>query len=112
MPLHAARGTARLAHTEVPWWCAVLVLGMVTAALAYASGIAAGRLLGARLASFVALLEVVSSVVFAWVLLGELPAAVQFVGGALILAGVVAVRAGEPVPGVGDAAGSLPVEVR
>ena len=75
MPLHAARGTARLAHTEVPWWCAVLVLGMVTAALAYASGIAAGRLLGARLASFVALLEVVSSVVFAWVLLGELPAA-------------------------------------
>lgn len=96
MPLHAATGTVRLAHADVPWWGAVLVLGVVTAALAYATGIAAGRLLGARLASFVALFEVVSSVLFAWVLLGELPRAVQFAGGLLILAGVIAVRAGEP----------------
>lgn len=96
MPLHAAVGTVRLADADVPWWAAVLILGVVTAALAYATGIAAGRLLGARLASFVALLEVVSSVLFAWLLLGELPGAVQFVGGLLILAGVVAVKAGEP----------------
>ena len=33
-------------------------------------GIAAGRRLGSRLASFVALLEVLSAVVFAWLLLG------------------------------------------
>ena len=95
MPLHAASGTVRLAHAEVPWWGAVLVLGVVTAAVAYATGIAAGRLLGARLASFVALFEVVSSVLFAWVLLGELPGVTQFSGGLLILAGVVAVKAGE-----------------
>ncbi|WP_017935534.1 EamA family transporter [Nocardioides sp. Iso805N] len=99
MPLHAAAGTVRLADADVPWWAAVLILGVVTAALAYATGIAAGRLLGARLASFVALLEVVSSVLFAWLLLGELPGAVQFVGGLLILAGVVAVKAGEPSAG-------------
>ena len=105
MPLGASRGTVELAHADLPWWVAVLVLGIVTAALAYASGIVAGRLLGARLASFVALLEVVSSVVFAWLLLDELPNGVQILGGLLILAGVVAVKLGEPeaeaTPGAG-----------
>jgi drug/metabolite transporter (DMT)-like permease len=107
MPLHAGGGTVRLADSDVPWWCAVLVLGVVTAALAYAAGIAAGRLLGPRLASFVALFEVVSSVLFAWLLLGELPGAIQFVGGLLILAGVIAVKAGEPAAGTVDAADAL-----
>ena len=59
------------------------------------AGIAAGRRLGSRLASFVALLEVVAGVGFAWLLLGELPRAVQLVGGLLILAGVVGVKLGE-----------------
>jgi drug/metabolite transporter (DMT)-like permease len=75
----------------------------VTAALSYVSGIAASRLLGARLASFVALSEVVAAVLWAWLLLAQLPGLVQLLGGALILAGVVAVRAGEPVtPGDRD----------
>lgn len=96
MPMHAASASVHLAGAGVPWWLAVLALGTVTAALAYATGITAGRILGARLASFVALLEVVSSVVFAWVLLDELPHLIQLVGGVLILAGVIAVKAGEP----------------
>ena len=50
---------------------------------------------GSRLASFVALLEVVAAVGFAWLLLEELPSALQLVGGALILAGVVTVKSGE-----------------
>ena len=33
--------------------------------------------------------------VFAWVLLGELPRAVQLAGGLLVLAGVVVVKLGE-----------------
>jgi drug/metabolite transporter (DMT)-like permease len=82
----------------VPWWLLVLVFGTVTAALGYASGIAATRRLGARLASFVALFEVVAAVLFAWLLLGEVPRAVQLVGGVLIVVGVVAVRLGEPAP--------------
>jgi drug/metabolite transporter (DMT)-like permease len=69
----------------------------VTAAVAYVSGILASRLLGARLASFVALLEVLFSVVFAWLLLGELPSALQLFGGLLLVAGVVLVRTGERV---------------
>jgi drug/metabolite transporter (DMT)-like permease len=77
------------------WWIPLLVLGLVTAAIAYVTGIAAGRRLGSRLASFVALLEVVAGVGFAWLLLDELPRPIQLVGGLLILAGVVGVKLGE-----------------
>jgi drug/metabolite transporter (DMT)-like permease len=80
---------------EVAWWLPLLGLGVVTAAVAYVTGIAASRRLGSRLASFAALLEVLFALVFAWLLLGELPRGVQFFGGALILAGVVVVKLGE-----------------
>ena len=89
-------GPAMLAGSQVPWWVAVLGLGVVTAAVAYTTGIAAGRRLGSRLASFVALNEVLFALAFAWLFLGEVPRAVQLVGGALILAGVVLVKVGEP----------------
>ena len=94
--LSAGTADATYNDVSVPWWLPVLALGLITAAVAYVSGILASRLLGARLASFVALLEVLFSVVFAWLLLGELPQAVQLLGGLLLLAGVVVVRAGEP----------------
>lgn len=79
----------------VSWWVPLAVLGVVTAAVAYTTGIAAGRRLGSRLASFVALLEVLAAVLFAWLLLGELPRTAQLAGGLLVLAGVVAVKLGE-----------------
>jgi drug/metabolite transporter (DMT)-like permease len=79
----------------VAWWLPLLGLGVVTAAIAYVTGIAASRRLGSRLASFAALLEVLFALGFAWLLLGELPRAIQFLGGALILAGVVVVKLGE-----------------
>ncbi len=81
--------------TEVAWWLPVLALGLVTAGLAYATGVAAGRLLGSRLSSFVALLEVLSAVLFAWLLLGQVPGGVQLAGGLLVLGGVVVVKLGE-----------------
>jgi drug/metabolite transporter (DMT)-like permease len=84
-----------LAGTSVAWWVPIVLLGVVTAAVSYVAGIAAIRRLGSRLASFVALLEVVSGVLWAWFLLDELPHAVQLLGGVLILAGVVAVKLGE-----------------
>ena len=71
---------------------------MITAALAYTTGIAASRRLGSRLASFVALLEVVAAVGFAWLLLDQLPGTLQLVGGAFVLAGVVVVKLGERPP--------------
>jgi drug/metabolite transporter (DMT)-like permease len=95
LPMQATSAATTYAGRSVPWWLPVLALGLVTAALSYTTGIAAGRRLGSRLASFVALLEVVAGVGFAWLLLGELPRLVQLVGGVLILVGVVAVKLGE-----------------
>lgn len=95
MPVRTASARVEYADLEVAPWLSILALGLVTAALAYGTGIAASRRLGSRLASFVALSEVVLAVVWAWLLLGQLPAPVQFAGGALILLGVVGVKLGE-----------------
>jgi drug/metabolite transporter (DMT)-like permease len=97
LSLTTSSAPATYAGHSVAWWLPLVVLGLVTAALAYTTGIAAGRRLGSRLASFVGLLEVVAAIGFAWLLLDELPTLVQLVGGALILAGVLAVKVGEPV---------------
>jgi drug/metabolite transporter (DMT)-like permease len=95
LPFDAATADAVYDGRSVPWWLPVLALGLVTAAFAYVTGIAAGRRLGSRLASFVALGEVLAAVVFAWLVLGELPRAIQLAGGLLVLAGVVVVKLGE-----------------
>lgn len=95
LPVEAVDAEVTYAGTGVGVVVPLVLLGLVTAALAYGTGIAASRRLGSRLASFVALSEVVLAVVWAWALLGELPSAVQFLGGALILLGVVGVKLGE-----------------
>ncbi|WP_249186135.1 EamA family transporter [Microbacterium paraoxydans] len=90
--------TADIAYRfgSVPWFVPVLAIGLVATALAYLLGIASTRMLGSRLASFVALAEVVAALLFGWLLLGQLPDVLQAVGGVLVLAGVVAVKLGEP----------------
>ena len=110
LPMHATRADVVYDGHAVAWWVPVLALGLVTAAFAYVTGIEAGRRLGSRLSSFVALLEVLMALVFAWLLLGELPRTVQMLGGVLVLAGVVVVKLGEgssavtvePLPGEQD----------
>lgn len=109
LPMTASTTDGTLGDAQVPWWVLVGLLGVVTAALAYVTGIAAGRRLGSRVASFVALSEVLLAVVFAWVLLDELPTSSQLLGGALVLAGVVLVKLGEP-RNVSQAAGGPVVE--
>ncbi len=84
-----------VAGAEVPAWLALAELVVVAAALAYVLGILGARHLGSTLASFVGLTEVLFAVLFAWLLLGELPGPLQLLGGAVLLSGVVAVRIGE-----------------
>ena len=98
LPMRATTADPSYAGTTVAWWLPFVALGVVTAAVAYTTGIAASRRLGSRLASFVALLEVVAAVLFAWLLLDQLPGALQLAGGALIVAGVVVVKLGERPP--------------
>ncbi|PCE15143.1 hypothetical protein AUC47_15310 [Microbacterium sp. SZ1] len=86
----------------VPWFVPVLAIGLIATALAYLLGIASTRMLGSRLASFVALSEVVAALLFGWLLLGQLPDLLQAFGGALVLVGVVIVKLGEPAPAGAD----------
>jgi drug/metabolite transporter (DMT)-like permease len=95
LPLTAtARRVDFLGH-RVSWVVPVLGLSLVAAVISYVAGIGAARRLGAKLASFIGLAEVLFAILFAWLLLGQLPSAAQFLGGAFILAGVTLVRVDE-----------------
>ncbi|MCP2160660.1 Threonine/homoserine efflux transporter RhtA [Williamsia serinedens] len=95
MPMRIGTGDVAYAGVTMSPWVAVPVLGVVTAATAYVTGVLGARRLGPRVASFVGLSEALAGVVWSWALLAELPRPVQFGGGALILLGVVAVKLGE-----------------
>ena len=95
LPVTATTGSVAFAGHRVSWVVPVLGLSLVAAAFAYVAGIGAARRLGAKLASFVGMGEVLFAILFAWLLLGQLPSTVQFLGGAFILAGVTLVRADE-----------------
>ncbi|PWK81243.1 threonine/homoserine efflux transporter RhtA [Lentzea atacamensis] len=93
LPFTATFDDLPLLGTTTAWWVPLLVVAVIGTALAYASGITASGILGSRLASFIALLEVVSASLFAWLLLGQRLSPWQLVGGLLILAGIASVRA-------------------
>ncbi|MBO1739215.1 EamA family transporter [Leifsonia sp. TF02-11] len=92
LPLAFSTGQVELGGITMSWWEPVLVVALVATAAAYSLSIAGSRRLGARIASFAGLTEVVSAVILAWLLLGEQPDARQLAGGACIIAGVVLVR--------------------
>ncbi len=98
LPMAFSSAPVELAGFSTPWWAMVAELAILAAATPYVTGIIATRVLGAKLASFVGLSEVMFAVLFAWVLLGELPHPVQLLGGLFILAGVVAVRSEGDAP--------------
>ena len=104
LPMQANRDDVDFAGHQVSWLVPVIGLSLVAAAIAYVAGIAATRILGSKLASFVGLTEVLFAVLFAWLLLGEVPTAVQLLGGLLIVAGVALVRIDELRSGTGDPA--------
>ncbi len=92
LPYQAPLVPVTMLGATLPWWVPVAVVALVAAALAYSLGVAGITLMGERLSSFVSLSEVLFAVVLAALLLGEVPSAVQLVGGVLIVAGVVLVR--------------------
>lgn len=93
VPLTTASAPVTIAAQTLPWWVPIVTLALVSAALAYVTGIVAVRRLGSSIASFVALSEVILAVVFAALLLGQIPTPIQAVGGVLILAGIAVVQA-------------------
>jgi len=95
VPMGFSTDDVSLAGWSTPWWAPMLGLVVFSTVLSYVTGIMAARILGSKVASFVSLTEVLFAVLWAWLLLGELPAAIQLLGGVLIVAGVVLVRLGE-----------------
>jgi len=108
--LRASTADVRYAHHQVSYLVPIIGLAALAGAFAYVASIGASRRLGAKVTSFVGLTEVLFAVVFAWVLLGQLPGIVQLVGGLFIVGGVVLVRVDElvadPTPGVLAATGA------
>ncbi|MGJ0385952.1 EamA family transporter [Paenarthrobacter nicotinovorans] len=95
LPMTFSTADTTLGPWTVPWWVSVVGLIILATVLAYVSGIMAARSLGSKVASFVSLTEVLFAVIWAWLLLGELPGPIQLLGGLLIVGGVVLVRVDE-----------------
>jgi drug/metabolite transporter (DMT)-like permease len=98
LPMTAGTGDVHVLGHQVSWIVPVLGMSLLAAVIAYVAGIGAARRLGARLTSFVSLSETLFAILFAWLLLGQLPSVRQFLGGAFILGGVVMVRLDEMRP--------------
>lgn len=98
LPLHARFGDVTFLNHRFSWLVPIAGLSVIAAAIAYVTGIHAARRLGPKLSSFAGLTEVLFAVLWAWLLLGQLPNAMQGLGGALIIAGIVLVRLDEPAP--------------
>jgi drug/metabolite transporter (DMT)-like permease len=94
-PFHVTAGNVVLLHRSMSWLVPVIGLSLVAAAVAYAAGIAAARRLGATVASFVGLTEVLFAVLIAWALLGQAPVLAQVIGGFIVLVGIALVRTDE-----------------
>lgn len=92
VPLHVSADPVAVAGMMTSWVVPVMLLVGVSTVVAYLSGIHAAGRLGSRVASFIGLAEVMFAVLFAWLLLGELPAAIQLLGGVCILVGVTLVN--------------------
>lgn len=95
VPMRVGFGQVNLASWHTQWWVALGGLIFFSTVLSYVTGIMAARSLGSKMASFISLTEVLFAVLWAWLLLGELPAGIQLLGGLLIVGGVLLVRADE-----------------
>jgi drug/metabolite transporter (DMT)-like permease len=92
LPARVVATSVVLAGERVSWVVPVLVVGFLPTAFAYGVSAVSVRLLGERVASFVALAEVLFAVLLAWLVLGEAPMPAQLAGGVLVVAGVALVR--------------------
>ncbi|MFD6512791.1 DMT family transporter [Rhodococcus sp. NPDC060176] len=98
LPFQFSASNTVVAEHSVGVWLPVTVLVLVSTVIAYLTGIAAITLLGPTIGSLVALTEVLCAVVAAWILVGESVTALQAVGGAAIIAGLVLARLGQVAP--------------
>lgn len=100
MPLHFTANDAVIAGMSFHWLVPVLLLGVISTAIAYTLGISGVARLRPSFASLVGLGEVLFAVVAAWLMLGERISLTQAVGGAVVLLGLALARQGDRSAGV------------
>lgn len=95
LPLTFTTNPTQLAGIEAPWWLTVLLMVLISTVLSYILGVIAARKLGATVSSFTAYSEALFGIFWTIVLLAIVPTPMQWLGSALIIAGVVFVKLGE-----------------
>ena len=95
MPMTFTANDTVVAGLTMSWMVPVVLLGVVTTAIAYSLGIMGIARLRPRFASLVGLSEVMFAVLAAWLLLGEAITVTQAVGGAVVLVGLALARQGD-----------------
>ena len=95
LPFVITDAPAVVAGVVVSPWLLVTGMVLISTVLSYVLGVAASRRLGATVASFTGYSEPLFGVLWTAVLLSVLPTPLQWLGAALIVAGVVTVKAGE-----------------
>jgi drug/metabolite transporter (DMT)-like permease len=92
LPMRVGFGEVAFFGAQTPWWVPLVTVGVLSTAFAYVAGITAITMLGARVASFLGLSEVVFAGIVGWIVLGEAIAPIGLLGAGLILGGIVLVR--------------------
>lgn len=95
LPFTLTNSPGIIAGSEVPPWLIVAGMVLISTVLSYVLGVAASRRLGATVASFTGYSEPLFGIFWTIVLLAVLPTGMQWLGAALIIAGVVTVKVGE-----------------
>lgn len=95
VPVTVVSTDVTLLDRQMSWLVPMLGMSVLAAAFAYVAGVAGARILGAKVASFVGLTEVLFAVLIAWVAVDESLSAIQLVGGALVVLGIALVKLDE-----------------
>ena len=95
LPFTVSSAPGTVAGISLDPWILVTCMVLISTVLAYLLGVAAARRLGATVASFTGYSEPLFGIVWTILLLSVLPTSAQWVGAALIVAGVVTVKVGE-----------------
>lgn len=95
LPFEISSAPAIIAGVSLSPWLVVAGMVLISTVLSYLLGVAASRRLGATVSSFTGYSEPLFGIVWTIALLAVVPTPLQWLGAALIVAGVVTVKAGE-----------------
>lgn len=95
LPFAMSTSPGVIAGQAFPAWLIVTGMVLISTVLAYILGVAASRRLGATVSSFTGYSEPLFGILWTILLLAVLPTGMQWLGAALIIAGVATVRIGE-----------------